>query len=160
MRAGDVVFFHYSSFLSALVRLVTRSPYSHVALVVEDGVIVEADVFKRVSTRRITETDYTVKSPAHVTDEQRMQAVNYALSRRGDGYNWWLDVKIGLRLIFGLHPKHWFSEVKKENCSELVDLAFFNAGIPRKDIGIPVGECSPAELLELYEWGDSVANNS
>lgn len=58
MVTGDIIFVKGNSFWSKLIRWSTSSNITHVALAISPTLIIEANGFKRVTIKSISQTDY------------------------------------------------------------------------------------------------------
>lgn len=119
-----VAFYLGNGFISKSIEFFTRSPYSHVAILWEDGSVFEAWPIKGVvhskslgSLHKKTEIDiFEVKT----TPEQDQVILKFLNDQLGKGYDY-----LGfLGFVF-----NWTGERKKWFCSELVFEAFKIAGI-------------------------------
>lgn len=150
LQIGDVVFFRPSSFLSNLIGWFTKSDYSHVGLVVGEGTIIEADRFMKTKLRMLDGTeDISVYRVPNVTDRQKQAISLQALTYKGFGYDYFQILGTFIRLVFG-RESSWFNAKNKLICSELIDLVFYVADIPRK-LTRSIGDVTPEELFEVYE---------
>lgn len=151
MKKGDVLFYKGTSLISKLITWVTKSPYTHVALVIGDGEIIESDRF--IKTRRI-EIDLTepfdVYTVENLSDETREEIVKYALEFVGTKYDYWQIFRDFIRFVF--NKKVSFFEFKNKTvCSDIIDLPYYKANVPRKPI-YTIGDVSPGELLDAYPF--------
>lgn len=89
---------------------------------------------------------YRVKG---ITDYERQQAVNNALTMVGVRYDYKQILGLYLRLVFR-KDSTTFNKANKYICSEIVDNAFIAADIPRRD-NSNLGDITPQELFEKYD---------
>jgi hypothetical protein len=97
LQHGDVLLSEGNTRVAALIKRITRSPWSHVSMYVgplEDGpnprCIVEADMAKGVRSIRLSELDalqVRVLRPRSLSDSQRSRLVDWVVSRIGSEYD-------------------------------------------------------------------------
>lgn len=136
LLAGDVLLTGGNTRIAALVKRITKSTWSHVALYVgplEDGpdprCIVEADVLAGVRAIRLSEVkdlQMRVLRPALLNEQQRRRITDWVVSRIGARY----DLALALRLAAGflglrLRPR---GSAKRFICSTLLAQAFLLVG--------------------------------
>jgi uncharacterized protein YycO len=118
-----VLLFRGRGIISTLIRWQSRSPYSHAALLMPDGRIVESWQGDGVRVKTITDwTDIEVYYVQGMTDIQWEIALDFAMELVGSGY----DYKAVMRFISrrpAADNERWF-------CSELVFAALEAAGVP------------------------------
>lgn len=145
MKPGDVVFYKGTSFISKVICKLTKSPYSHVALAIDDKRIVEADLFIKT---RITELKYeniTIMR-ADLTEEQRRRVVDFARYLVGRSYDYLSVFLWLLRLTFNINSKGLFNNANRLYCTELIDRCYHYAGI---DL-VPDRETGDVLPIDLY----------
>lgn len=133
-----ILLFRGRGFISWLIRWQTRSEYSHAALMLPDGSIIEAWMTKGVRQHWLKDwIDVDVFSVHGMTPEQWARAINYARAQIGKKYDWLAVIRFLSR--FRQPPNdRWF-------CSELVFQAIEIAGI-RLLRYVRAGEVSPGLL--------------
>lgn len=154
---GNVVFFKKdNSLISRIIANITKSQYTHVALVIgfdettNVATIIESN--RSISTRITT----TVINENHVvystdmTEEVRNRVVEYAFKQIGTKYDYFQILGLFLSLLLKGDRFAFFNSSNKMICSELIDLAYYKAGVHRKN-DFNVGNITPQELLEVYE---------
>jgi uncharacterized protein YycO len=118
-----VLLFKGRGLISTAIRWQSRSIYSHAALLMRDGRIVESWQGAGVRTKTLTDwSDIDVFDVAMLTDLEWDLAIDYALDLVGRGY----DYKAVLRFVSrrpAADNDRWF-------CSELVFAAIESAGLP------------------------------
>ena len=97
LKRGDVLLTHGNSRFAALIRCVTRSPWSHVSMYVgplEDGpdplCVVEADIVAGVRSIRLSQLNalhVRVLRPIGITDGDRCRLADWVVGRIGSGYD-------------------------------------------------------------------------
>ena len=105
LKRGDVLLTHGNSRFAALIKCVTRSPWSHVSMYVgplDDGpdplCVVEADIAAGVRSIRLSELNalgVRVLRPSGLTDVDRRRLSDWVVRQIGSGY----DVNHALRLL-------------------------------------------------------------
>jgi hypothetical protein len=127
---GSILFIHTSSPLSWIIRKVTKSQFSHVAISISDdnAQIVEADVFKRLGAKMNPYKNYEVVD-VEMNESQREQLLIFLKSVYGKQYDYLFILGIFLRLIGVRRNDMWSDRSNRIMCSELVDDAFLSVGI-------------------------------
>lgn len=125
----EVALFRNQSFVSRAIKFVTRSPYSHAAIILDDGTVIEAKEFHGVrQVNSLTEL-LNKKSIVDIfdfdaTEDQKQIITNFLLKQVGKKYDYWM--------VFGF-IWHATRESRKSSgrwfCSELVFAALEKAGI-------------------------------
>lgn len=158
---GNVLFFKKTtSFVSKVIANMTKSEFTHVALIVaydemtNVATIIESDRF--VSTRmthiQLDET-HVVYTAENMTEEMRERVVKFALQSIGTKYDYFQIFGLFLSLIFKGDRHVIFNSSNKMICSELIDLAYYRAGIHRSNTD-NIGNITPQELIEAYKLRD------
>ncbi len=157
---GDLGVTPGSGFAMWLIRVVTRCPQaSHAFIYIGDGRpdgtnIIEGEPggarYGRASEYATVHWLTNLSKP--LTDQQRVEAVNWAKLQRGVPYSWLDDLAIGLKDTFGFR---WWSKKRLESdktlmCSQLCVLAYDQAGVELFP-GVPAGGVSPANLYFLNQ---------
>lgn len=154
-QPGDVVLFHNPRFNlgTALIHLTTHSRWNHAALVVEVGPGSEVEIIEAtgsgVRRSRLAETtDLTEVIEVDYDDEDdRLDAVAWAVAREGVRYGYWNAFMCGVNnVLVGLHLA-----IKKTDaiiCSELVAEALEKAGFDFGDWD--TSQISPGDLADYF----------
>jgi len=145
MRAGDLILVRGNDLLDRAIERVEHSPYSHVAGYVGDGLIIQAEGFRR--------TDYGALSfyggqgvftcPG-LTDEQRRRIVAYVEAQVGTHYDYLCLAWELARYALHLALPRWV-ERERFLCSTLWADAYLSAGV---DLCPGVWFPSPADLAQ------------
>ncbi len=117
-----VLLFRGKGIISALIRWQTRGEYSHAALLLPDGRIVES--WQGDGVRIKTLTDWKNIDRLHIpvmSDSQWADAIAFALAEVGRGYDYWAIIRFISRRRMPENDK-WF-------CSELVFAALAHVGV-------------------------------
>jgi uncharacterized protein YycO len=138
------------SFLQNTISEVTKSPYVHSALAVDSKTLIEANGF--IKTREFplsSETGFDVYRIEGLTGDQKSKIVNYAKSKIGTKYDY--EKIVGLLIRFEIFPTFkGFNEAGHFICSGLLDEAFLDGGVQRKNQNFE-NDLAPCELLEYYK---------
>lgn len=151
-RPGDYLVIATGGFLGAVIRLGTRARYNHAAVVVEDGLAVEASVYGARLTP-IAGSGWTLIADNAVeprTEEQRAAVVAAARQVIGTPYGFLDIVALGL-VALGLRWSYLEARVAREDrliCSQLVDAAYLRAGVHLFDDGRASQSVTPGDLAD------------
>jgi uncharacterized protein YycO len=117
-----ILLFKGRGIISTLIRWQTRSPYSHAAILLADGSIVESWQGKGVRGTELHDwKNVDVFYVPSATNAQWFNVVLFMLNRIGKGYDYWGVLRFITRTNMPPNDK-WF-------CSEIVFEAFQEAGI-------------------------------
>jgi hypothetical protein len=155
---GDVIFFKKdSSFISRIIAKVTNSEYTHVGLIVaydeltNTATIIESNRFVNTRVNRITLDDkYVVYTTGEKPKEQVDRLLSFAYRNLNVKYDYFQILGLLISLLFK-GENRYFNNSNRMICSELIDLAYYTAGVKRID-GVNLGNVTPQELLEVYEF--------
>ncbi|PWK16050.1 hypothetical protein [Tumebacillus permanentifrigoris] len=122
--------------LSAAISGLTGSEYTHAALYIGHGLIIDVDVGRCVAVRNIDELDcFDVFRVAGATVTERQLAVYFCTTQRLRKYDYGAVLSIGLERLFGVpfsgskdDPRRWF-------CFELVAAAYKLSNTPWRTTG-------------------------
>ena len=150
IQAADVIFYRPKSIIGWVISKVTNSPYSHVALAIDSNTLIEANRFIKT---RVVPIEYDNKITHiyrldNVTQEERDRIVSIALSYEGTDYDYAQIFEMFVRIVFRI-KRTLFNNQQKLTCSEVVDNAFYKAGVKRKDLEF-LYDITPEELLHKY----------
>ena len=150
IQPGDVIFYRPSGFIGWAISKITKSKYSHVALVVSPDHIIEANRFikSRIADLHYTKEIHSVYRLKNLPADTRLKIINNALSMLDVDYDYSQLFGLFLRLVFDIKT-NIFNKVNKYICSEIIDNSFVKAGVPRKDQE-NIGDITPQELLDKY----------
>lgn len=156
---GNVVFYKdNTSFITKTIANITRSQYSHVALIIgfdeatNVATIIESNGFirTRVSTIKINKDHVIYELADGMTEEVKGKVVDYATKQLGTEYDYLQILGLFLALVFKEPRYAFFNSKNKFICSELIDNSYYNAGIKRNN-NLNIGNITPQELLEVYD---------
>lgn len=148
-----VLLFRGRGAISTLIRWQTRGEYSHAALLLPDGQIVEAWQGRGVRVKRLSDWEGIDKfTVLGMRAEQWDKAIKVALAEVGKGYDYWAIIRFISR---GRMPENdsWF-------CSELVFSALAQAGVKLFDriepSAVSPGLLAISPMLRLVDGAASV----
>jgi hypothetical protein len=161
LRNGDVLLTEGNTRAAALIKRITRSPWSHVAMYVgplEEGpdprCIVEADIAQGVRSIRLSELEglnVRVLRPIGLSDALRSRLAEWVVSRIGGEYDLkhaWALARTFLRLPpkLSIPPANGIAEsATRFICSSLLANAFALVGYPILPIHMPRAAVSAAD---------------
>lgn len=144
-----------NSFISRVIANITNSEFTHVGLIIaydditKVATIIESNRFIETRLSRIQlDENHVVYSTGTKTKEMQDKILKYAYEAVGTGYDYFQILGLFLSLIF--KGERLFNSLNKFICSELIDLAYYKAGVQRKH-SYNVGNVTPQELLEVYD---------
>ncbi|UPI12851.1 hypothetical protein [Bacillus phage SBSphiJ5] len=151
IQPGDVIFYRPTGFIGWAISKITKSEYSHVALVVSPDHIIEANRFikSRIADLHYTKEIHSVYRLNNLPADTRLRIINNALTMLDVSYDYSQIFGLLLRLVFDIKT-NVFNKVNRYICSEIIDNAFVAAGVPRKDKE-NIGDITPQELLDKYD---------
>lgn len=145
MNPGDIIFVSGTDWISSVIRWVTRSRYSHVAIYVGEDSVIEAQPFRKVGLESIAAYSglyEVVQLPTIIDEINRQKGLYWLYAQRGRHYSYWSDFVILIRNLFGLViPWHEGDDII---CSRLARDFLAECGLP-----IPDEDMSPEDV---YEW--------
>lgn len=129
MKPGDLVFVRGTDWIGRVVEEVTQSPYCHVAGVVKENELIEANAFRK--TGDVGLDFYRGRSDVYIcdilTDEQRQKIVEYVSAFVGTHYDYlllfWEWARFKLKWVWPYKEKH------SRICSTLWADAYREAGV-------------------------------
>lgn len=159
LRPCDILLYKGSSFTSHLIQWGTKSPYSHVAVVVEPKIFlaIESNTGHQSGVRAIDlrKLDGATIDAFRIKPEfpfEPQKVISFLVDHLGASFDYlgvtWLGVLKGVGLLTGLQyqPYNQFQKEKDYFCSELCYEAFKTGGL---DIVPQVAEAditSPADI--------------
>lgn len=146
MNPGDLIFVSGTDWMSRIIRWVTKSSYSHVAVYTGFGYVMEAQGFRRLGFRclLIYDGEYDAKPLPPVTPDKLREGLNWLYSQRGRRYSYWSDFVILMRCLFGIAIP--WKEGKAIMCARLARDFLFHCGL-----NIPDEDMSPEDLAEWLD---------
>ncbi|MFS0905812.1 hypothetical protein AB3N02_22575 [Priestia aryabhattai] len=157
---GNVLFFkRTTSIISRVIANITNGEYTHVGLIVAydemTGIatIIESDRFVSTRLTRVQLNENHAIFATEMTEEQRNLVIKFAFKSLGEKYDYLQVFGLFLSLLFKKERYAFFNSSNKLICSELIDLSYYKAGVPRKNQN-NIGNITPVELFEVYELHD------
>lgn len=150
MHPARILLFTGGDPISLVVKWQTRSAYSHAAILLPDSnTVIESYPFAGVRKRTLTQKDWRRIHAFEVigmSESQWRQAIAFAESRLGCGYDWRNVLRFVTR-IPGRENRRWF-------CSELVHEAVassFGRLLIKKSCEVDPGDLPASPLLRRDE---------
>lgn len=147
MLVGDIVFFKGSGFISDVISKVTHSPYTHVAVVMHNNNILEANSFIKVRIRPIQKDEVFSVYRCNLTDKQRQIIYLKGEQFIGKDYDYVQVFQWLYRLTINKDGLGIVNNTNRLYCSELVDDVFEAAGIDLLPNRLD-GDVTPIDLLK------------
>lgn len=154
IRPGDVLLIRGDTWIDKIIRIITGSPYTHVAGVVNSDEAIEILPFKTVRFRKLS--SYTGRTDVYaysdLTDEQRKKIVEQVINKVGTKYDYKLIFWEASRYLL-----HWKWPYQAGNncclCSTLWAEAYRKAGVDLcPDILYPSpGDLGNSAILQKIE---------
>jgi len=122
LKHGDILAYKGQYLHSQIIKSLTHSQYSHLIIYVGDNLAVEAD-WSGIQYCNIDKyKNYLdIYSCDSLTEIQREQICNYAISKVGEKYDYLLLIFMFLRRIFKFRFRIKLRDSKADVCSELVN---------------------------------------
>lgn len=146
-----------NSLVSKIIANITNSEFTHVGLIVNYNrdtnmaTIVESNRF--ILTRVVEiqlDSNHVIYTTGQKSKEVEDCIVSFAMKRVGTKYDYLQILGLLMSLLFKKGRDGYFNSKNKFICSELIDLAYFKAGVKRKNLE-NIGNITPQELLEMYD---------
>lgn len=150
LRVGDLVMYKPKGLLGWIISKISKSDYSHVAVVLGNNTIFEANKFIK---SRIVKLDYD-KEIHHIyrlsdlTKWKKQKIISKAHKYIGVKYDYLQVIGLFFRLVFNKHDT--FNNLNKFICSEVIDKIYIEAGIKRADAE-HLYDVTPQEILDKYD---------
>lgn len=151
IQPGDIIFYKPVGFIGWFISRLTKSEYSHVALAIDSYNIIEANRFikSRISNLGYVEEIHKVYRITNISERQQYEVVSTALTMLDVSYDYSQIVGLFIRLT--LHRDGFsLNTANKYICSEIIDRALYQSGIPRTDTD-HLGDITPQELFDKYK---------
>lgn len=140
MQQYDLLFIKGDTVNSRIIKFITRSPYSHVAIVLDNYHVMETDIRYPLQIRH---TSYPINSfdvyrfHRELTDNEKSLMDAYLMEKLQTKYDIARTISNGLFLLFNIPIRN---AVKRLNCTEVAFDMYKAAGI---DLG---AELTPRDL--------------
>lgn len=130
IKTGDIILVNGTSIVSRIIKFITKSKYSHVALAISDSHVVEIDWKYRVQVRTIQHKHFDVyRLNRDLTTEEIFMLLNYSYSLIGLKYDFLKIFSLLIEIIFKKRGKRLFNNPKKLICSDIVDSGYKRIGV-------------------------------
>ena len=137
MKTPKVLLFKGEGIISRAIRIQTRSKYSHAAIWMPSGRIVESWQSVGVRQKKLTNFDTIDCFDVDITKDQWVDVINFCRSHLGDKYDY--------RSVFRFLTRVKTRKDDKWFCSELVFAAFEHIGVNLLE-RVSASQVSPAML--------------
>ena len=153
---GDFAVVATPGIMARLIRLVTRSTVNHAFILTDPREIIEAAPSgARQAILAKYDGMYQAWSSMDLSPTVRAAIIDHALDHVGDPYSWIDDACIGLTHLFGWHVpaavRRRLARPDRLMCSQLVDVAYLEAGVHLFSDGRIPGDVAPSDLLLLIQ---------
>lgn len=147
-ETGDVILCRSNGILSGAVSWITRSPYSHVAIIYEGSVAIHSTIggVRSVSVWNLNPFDvYRLKSEMTEWEKDKVKITLDNSLRYDIAYDYYQFFAYSYYSIFGGENK--FNSPNKYICSELIDVVFKRLGyhLTKYDM---IGDVTPKEIAK------------
>lgn len=122
IKKASVLACYGKGLLSFLIRKITKSKYSHLALIISPAQIIEADGcngYIKYTNINYYKNCADVYDCDFLTDDQRDEICKYAISKIGQKYDYFLLFVLILRYVCGIKIK--YKDIDSDVCSELIN---------------------------------------
>jgi uncharacterized protein YycO len=150
--AGDVLLLRSKSFLSWVIRKLTRGHYSHCAVFTSPDTLVEATfdgVYCSPLSKFLDDKTLTieVRRVEGLTQEEADRIVSFVREQCGCDYDLLQVIGLFFTTIFHTSKIMLFNVDGEWLCSELVSVAFFSAGVNLFDLSkVNIYNITPTDL--------------
>jgi len=149
IKLGDVLLFKTSGFYASLVKLFTKSDYTHSALYIGGGVIIESDfggVQINLLTHKYKDVPMSIYRHNTANEFELRNVRNWAITQIGKGYDY-LGI-LGIVYHGSMGDKHnSFDMADRYWCHEFVMDAYINAGL-KVDIEKDTYLVNPSDIVK------------
>jgi hypothetical protein len=147
VKAGDLIFVAETGFIPDLIRDFDHGPFDHVAIVVSDTQIIEAQYGHKVGLKdfHYDEDEYAIIS-LDLTDEEIARVPEFDKKYEGEDYNFEEIISIVIRLLFGLEHFDLLDDKDEVICSQLA--AYFAQNFGKAEKGTEL--LAPNQLFNYF----------
>jgi uncharacterized protein YycO len=144
MRPGDILLVRTATIWGWLIRLFTRSEWSHAAIYIGNGMVASIDAFQGVHIEPVPSERFIVLRYPLLTEKQAAGIVRWCYEQLGDRYDWGEIAEVFLRLVWGVQA---VVDVKRRYICTVFTLEAFRA----VDIDLAPGRhaLTPGEMTNL-----------
>lgn len=158
LQTGDLLFVRGDDFISDSIEVISGSAYSHVAIIVDDKTVIEAQGFRKVGFQPIEKyrgRGDVLTFKDGLTHDQRQKILDFAESKIGSRYSYPLILWKAMQYLLKIM---WVYKAKPDEfiCSTLARDAYLAAGI---DLTVKQTYPSPGDLVrggQLVKIGEIV----
>lgn len=145
IKSCDIILVRSSGWISKTIRQVIGSEWSHVAIYIQDGKVIDTDILEKVNYRDINDfEEFKVLRYEELTEDDKEKIILFMSSNINKEYDYSQIVGFILEYQFGF--KNSIHEQEKYTCSKLIDIAFKMAGIDL--FNAHDGDVTPKEISE------------
>lgn len=158
IQPGDILLISGNTLVDKIIKLVTRSPYSHVVGVVNTNQVVEILPLSTVRLKKIQ--DYTGRADVftceRLSNDDRRKIISFVTGKIGASYDYDLIIWEASRYLF-----NWvwpYDNKDSSLCSTLWSEAYRKAGIDLcPDVKFPVpGDLAKSKYLHKVEFDKTI----
>ena len=158
IQPGDILLISGNTLVDKIIKLVTRSPYSHVVGVVNPNQVVEILPLSTVRLKKIQ--DYTGRADVFTckrfSNDDRRKIISFVTGKIGSSYDYYLIIWEASRYLF-----NWvwpYDNKDSSLCSTLWSEAYRKAGIDLcPDVKFPVpGDLAKSRYLHKVEFDKTI----
>lgn len=152
LQTGDIILYKPETFVGDLICKMTKSPYSHVALVLEGSQILNANRFikSNVIELEYNEDIHHIYRPKNIKEIHKESIIQRSYKYIGKRYDYLQIIGLFLRVTFNWNI-HSLNSLNKFICSEVIDKIYYESGVQRLDDKL-LFNITPFELLDKYEF--------
>ncbi len=125
---ADIIAFKGNTFVSKIIRLVTKKDITHIAIMVGESVLMETAFFG-VRLRRLkeNESEYYLLRHEGLSNEQKKDIACFVMHKVKTKYDFKLFFGIGFNKLFNINTK--WNNTNRYICLELILEAYKSVGI-------------------------------
>lgn len=131
IKSGDIILVKGQSISAAFIRWFTKSEYTHVGIAIDENLIFEVDMFKKLGLYPNTHKEFDVYRYSKGLNRKQLKRMKkYAIAKAKThiGYDWLKILHFAIKRFFPSFPE--FLEMHQhEICSEIVDLVYHAVGV-------------------------------
>lgn len=149
-ETGDIILVKGNDFFSNIIKKVTKSEYSHSAMVLNNDTIIESHFIGGVKKKPrgvLADKNFSVyKLKKGISNIEGKRKLMLKRADELEGYKYDLLQLFGY-LIYGFKGRNKFNTPHQIICSELIDLIYYYAGINLRP-NIYKGDLTPAQIAK------------
>jgi uncharacterized protein YycO len=147
LEVGDIVLYKGKGLFSRLVSFFTRSKYSHVAMMISDTLLIEANWYKKSNTvpfSYVPENMEIYRLKESLSTDQKLTLLEHCYGFLNKTYDYPQIFGYVLN-FFNKNHINVFNSPKKLICSELIDRAYLKIGVDLSSEHF-IGDVRPVDL--------------